>query len=176
MDAFKLSLKAVVNPIAASSARSPAARTPNGTPTLSNPLSGDISAIYSTKMLSSSVACVPNSDNNTEWPNITDGTDSTLPSSELGGSSNEPQRQRIFTSDWDENPRMLYRAAAFLCGPSQCDGIRKVVNPSKDTQVDEVALRHQLYPVAFSESPANSDVCGGMGFNARSPLSQWQAF
>lgn len=47
---------------------------------------------------------------------------------------------------------MLHRTVAFLYGSAHYGDVREVVNPSKDTKLDEVALRHQLDPISFKQA------------------------
>ena len=43
----------------------------------------------------------------------------------------------------------FYRAAALLCGVPRCRSVREVVNPAKDSKLDEVAARNCIDPVKF---------------------------
>ena len=43
----------------------------------------------------------------------------------------------------------FYRAAAVLCRAPCYHSIREVVNPAKDSKLDEVAARHQIDPDKF---------------------------
>ncbi len=49
-----------------------------------------------------------------------------------------------FTSRWT-----FYRTVAIICKAPRYDLVREVVNPRKDQKLEEVALRHQIDPVAF---------------------------
>ena len=49
-----------------------------------------------------------------------------------------------YTSRWG-----FYRMAALLCGAPDAATVREVVNPAKDSKLDEVAVRHGMNPVAF---------------------------
>ena len=49
-----------------------------------------------------------------------------------------------FTSRW-----AFYRVAAYFCGSLHYHTVREVVNPSKDSKLDEVATRHNIDPVKF---------------------------
>ena len=49
-----------------------------------------------------------------------------------------------FTSRW-----AFYRAAAYLCGSPHYHTVREVVNPSKDSKLDQVATRHNIDPLKF---------------------------
>ncbi|PSN59037.1 hypothetical protein BS50DRAFT_614721 [Corynespora cassiicola Philippines] len=43
----------------------------------------------------------------------------------------------------------FYRTAALLCRAPHYASVREVVNPGKDHKLGEVALRHQIDPIAF---------------------------
>ncbi|KAL7624853.1 hypothetical protein AAE478_004067 [Parahypoxylon ruwenzoriense] len=49
-----------------------------------------------------------------------------------------------FTSRW-----AFYRMLAFLCGAPHYRTVREVVNPGKDSKLDEVASRHDIDPDKF---------------------------
>ncbi|KAF2449015.1 hypothetical protein P171DRAFT_222827 [Karstenula rhodostoma CBS 690.94] len=49
-----------------------------------------------------------------------------------------------YTSRWK-----FYRVAAKLCDAPRRESIREVINPDKDHKLLEVALRHDIDPVAF---------------------------
>ena len=43
----------------------------------------------------------------------------------------------------------FYRAAAMLCGVPRCRSVREVVNPAKDSKLEEVAVRHGIDAAKF---------------------------
>ena len=49
-----------------------------------------------------------------------------------------------YTSRW-----AFYRTAALLCGAPDAGAVREVVNPGKDSKLDDVAVRHGIDPIAF---------------------------
>jgi hypothetical protein len=49
-----------------------------------------------------------------------------------------------YTLRWE-----FYRTAAMLCDAPRYDLVCEVVNPSKDSKLDEVASRHHIDPVEF---------------------------
>ncbi|KAF9636602.1 hypothetical protein BFW01_g7498 [Lasiodiplodia theobromae] len=49
-----------------------------------------------------------------------------------------------FTMRW-----AFYRTAAYLCGAPHWRSICEVVNPAKDSKLEQVALRHDIDPVVF---------------------------
>ena len=49
-----------------------------------------------------------------------------------------------YTSRWG-----FYRMAALLCGAPDAAAVREVVNPAKDSKLDEVAVRHGVNQAAF---------------------------
>lgn len=49
-----------------------------------------------------------------------------------------------YTSRW-----CFYRVIALLCGAPNVAGVREVVNPGKDSKLDEVAARHEIDRMKF---------------------------